>query len=301
MPSGAQVLSYLGASGPKNRRHWNSAQSLMRRGQTMHLNPRSDIAESYRSIRTAIYFGLQRQPAKTILVTSPSAGDGKTTLASNLAIAIAQAGRRVLLIDADCWHPTQHQIFGLGDGPGLTTVLRKKATLEEMVRKTDIENLEILPCGELPNNPAELLGSAALVDLLTQAAGTYDQVLIDSPPVVPITDARILAANCGATILVLRAGKSTRRSADEAFEVLSSVNAHILGLVVNDVARQARSHAYQYYNYSTVSDREDWNQYAPTEESNGHAAPNGQNGNGHIVHLPGVIVEPDETTGQQVD
>jgi capsular exopolysaccharide synthesis family protein len=271
----------------------------MQRGQAMHLQPRSDIAEAYRSIRTAIYFGLQGEPAKTILITSPSSGDGKTTVASNLAIAIAQAGRRVLLIDADCWHPGQHEVFGLDHATGLTSILRKKAVLADVVRKTDIENLEILPCGEIPSNPAELLDSPALSKLLAEASAKYDQVLIDSPPVVPITDARILAANCGATILVLRAGKSTRQMADDAFEALAAVGAPILGLVVNDIARQMHGPAYQYYHYSAEHNGEDWDRYTPAEESNGHAG--GQNGNGHIIHLPGEIIDHDELTGNEVD
>ncbi len=274
----------------------------MQRGQYMHLQPRSDIAEAYRSIRTAIYFGLQGQPAKTILVTSPTPGDGKTTLASNLAIAIAQAGRRVLLIDADLWHPTQHEIFGLGEGVGLTNILRRKNMLAEVVRKTDIENLEVLTCGEIPNNPADLLDSPALVELLNQASAKYDQVLIDSPPVIPITDARILAAHCGATILVLRVGKSTRRMADEAFEALSAVGAPILGLVVNDAQRQSHGgHAYQHYTYPSPQAAEDWNRYEPASATNGHTGSKGTNGNGHIVHLPGVVVDHDDAAEAEAE
>jgi capsular exopolysaccharide synthesis family protein len=282
-------------SGAKNRRQWNTRQSLMQRGQTMHLQPRSDTAESYRAIRTAIYFGLQGQPAKTILITSPSSGDGKTIVASNLAIAIAQAGRRVLLIDADCWHPSQHEIFGSSDGPGLTSILRRKSKLADVVRKSDIENLDVLPCGEIPNNPAELLDSPALVELLKEASGKYDQVLIDSPPVVPITDARILAANCGATILVLRAGKSTRRMADDAFEALAAVGAPILGLVVNDVARQSSARVQQYYHHSARNTAENWDQYTPAAETNGHPA--GANGHGEIIHVLGEIIDHEEEPG----
>jgi capsular exopolysaccharide synthesis family protein len=282
-------------AGAKNRRQWNSRQSLMQRGQTMQLQPRSDTAEAYRTIRTAIYFGLQGQPAKTILVTSPTSGDGKTTVVSNLAIAIAQTGRRVLLIDADCWHPSQHEIFTIGDGPGLTSILRKKAKLADAIRKSDIENLDVLRCGEIPNNPAELLESPILAQLLKEASDTYDQVLIDSPPVVPITDARILAANCGATILVLRAGKSTRRMADDAFEALASVGAPILGLVVNDVARQSKSRAHQYYQYPGRSSVENWDQYTPAETTNGHST--GTNGRGEIIHVLGEIIDHEEEPG----
>jgi succinoglycan biosynthesis transport protein ExoP len=294
---GRAMNQYLRGGSTKNRRQWNTYQSLMQRGQTMHLQPRSDIAESFRAIRTAMHFGLQGQPAKTILITAPAPGDGKTTVASNLAIAIAQAGRRVLLIDADCWHPSLHEIFGCGEGPGLTSVLRKKATLAEVVKKSDIENLDVLPCGEIPHNPAELLDSPALEQLLKDASEQYDQVLIDSPPVVPITDARILAAHCGATILVLRAGKSTRRMTDDAFEALGAVGAPILGLVVNDVARPSASRSHQYYHYAARTNDQDWDQYAPPPQTNGHAGT--QNGNGQIIHVRGEIIDHDDTTGTE--
>jgi capsular exopolysaccharide synthesis family protein len=275
---------------------WRAAQNMIECGQAMHLQPRSDIAEAYRTVRTAIYFGLSGLPAKTILITSPSSGDGKTTLASNLAIAIAQAGRRVLLIDADCWRPVQHEIFSLTEENGLTSVLMQKIKLSDAVRKTDVDKLDVLPCGELPSNPAELLESQALLDLLNEASEQYDQILLDSPPVVPITDARILAASCGATILVLRAGKSTRTEADEAFEALSAVGAPILGVVVNDAVRQTHKKSYQYYRY-TADRNTRWNQYE--QNGNGHANGNGNgkghtNGNGHSKHLTGTIVEVDE-------
>ncbi len=268
---------------------WRSAQNLIECGQAMHLQPRSDVAEAYRTIRTAIYFGLSGAPAKTILITSPSSGDGKTTLASNLAIAIAQAGRRVLLIDADCWRPAQHEIFGLTEENGLTSVLTQKIKLADAVRKTDVDKLDVLPCGELPSNPAELLESQALLDLLSEASEQYDQILLDSPPVVPITDARILAASCGATILVLRAGKSTRNEADDAFEALSAVGAPVLGVVVNDAIRQSHKKSYQYYRY-TAERTERWNQFETNGNGNGHTHSNG-NGNGHSKHLTGPVVE----------
>jgi capsular exopolysaccharide synthesis family protein len=282
-----------------------SAVSLKERGQIMHLQPRTDVAEAYRSIRTAIYFGLDGQPSKSILITSPSSGDGKTTLASNLAIAIAQTGRRVLLIDADCWHPAQSAIFELQDGPGLTEILEGSAILSDVVRKTEIPNLEILPCGKIPENPAELLGGQSWLDLLTLASEQYDQILIDSPPVVPITDARILSASVGATILVLRAEKSTRRNADDAFEALTSVGASILGMVVNDVARQSGGRSYQYYQYAADRGARTWAGRGISSATNGlHGSGNGGsgnggsgngNGNGHPKHLPGVVIDADIT------
>jgi capsular exopolysaccharide synthesis family protein len=271
------------------RRRRRSLQTLKQRGQVMHLQPRCDVSEAYRTIRTAIYFGLAGSPAKTILVTSPSSGDGKTTLASNLAISIAQTGRRVLLIDADCWHPAQGAIFEIEDRPGLTEILQGKATLTEVAQKTAVENLDVLLCGKIPENPAELLGGQAWIDLLAFASEQYDQILIDSPPVVPITDARILAASCGATILVLRAEKSTRRQADDAFEALTSVGATILGMVVNDVVRQSKGRSYQYYQYAADRGSRSWGPEINASAGMG----NGSNGNGHVKHLPATVIDAD--------
>jgi capsular exopolysaccharide synthesis family protein len=231
----------------RDRSDAGAAAAMARRGQEMRLQPYSDVAEAYRTIRTAISFGLGGQPAKTILITSPVAGDGKTTLASNLAISIAQAGRRVLLIDADCRSPKQHKIFGLAESPGLSDVLAGKSRLSEAVQGTTVEKLDVLACGSRVSSSAELLSSPALMGMLKEASEDYDQVLLDSSPVIPISDARILAASCEATILVLRSGKSTRRLADQSLDALESVDAAVLGVVVNDVQRQRGGRYYGYY------------------------------------------------------
>ena len=245
------------------------------RGRESHMRPRSDVAESYRTVRTAIYFGGgQDGSTKTLLVTSPSPGDGKSTSASNLAITMAQAGRRTLLIDADCRRPVQHKIFKLKDGPGLSTVLAGRATLDQAVQRTDVERLDLLPCGPLPPNPAELLDSQAFVDLLALVSERYDQVLIDSPPVVPVTDARIIAASCHATVLVLRAEKSTRRLAGYAREGLASVGAGLLGVIVNDVPRGKDGYGYYYYGYGGYSGYGTYDAVASTTtgDANGYLA-----------------------------
>lgn len=220
------------------------------RGQEIHLHPLSDVAESYRTVRTAIHFGVSNEKsAKTILITSPVPGDGKTTLITNLAIAIAQASRRVLLIDTDCRRPMVHKIFGLQDKVGVSSVLTGKSSLAMAVQKTNIENLDILPCGPVPSNPAEMLNSQAFLDMLKEASEQYDQILLDSPPIVPVSDARILAASVDVTILVLRAEKSTRRMAEFACEAMFSVGASLLGCIVNDVPRGRDSYGYYYYGY----------------------------------------------------
>jgi len=206
----------------------------------------SDVAEAYRTIRTAVYFGVPHGTAKTLLVTSPAPGDGKTTLASNLAIAMAQAGNKILLVDADFRKPMQHKIFELDKKIGLSTVLAGEADLAHAIHKTEVNGLEVLPCGPIPANPSEILNSQMFADVLSELVGRYDHVVIDSPPVMPVTDSRILAASCDCTILALRAEKSTRKSAVYARDTLRSVGSRILGVVVNDVPRKKGIYGYYY-------------------------------------------------------
>jgi succinoglycan biosynthesis transport protein ExoP len=241
-------------------------------GREIQLKPRSSVAEAFRTVRTAIYFGGVERAGRTILVTSPTPGDGKSTCISNLAIAVAQGGRRTLLIDADCRRPVQHKTFDLGDGPGLSSILVGKSTLDEAVRHTAIERLDVLPCGPLPHNPAELLDSQALLDLLGEAGRKYDQVLIDSPPVTLVSDARVLAASCDAAFLVVRHERSTRRGTTLAWNALASVGANLLGVVVNDLARQKDGYGYSYYGYGRYG-------YAPAK-ANGELPHNGNGNNG---------------------
>jgi succinoglycan biosynthesis transport protein ExoP len=238
-------------------------------GREIALRPRSGVAEAFRTIRTAIYFGGDERAVKTILITSPTPGDGKSTCISNLAIAVAQAGRRVLLIDADCRRPVQHKTFKVEETPGLTGVLTGQCKLVDAIRPTGIDRLDLLQCGPLPHNPAELLDSQALLDLLGEAGRRYDQVLIDSPPVTLVSDARVLAASCDASVLVLRAERSTRRGATLAWNALGSVGANLLGVVFNDLSRQKDGYGYAYYGYGRYG-------YAPAApELKGPLAANG--------------------------
>jgi capsular exopolysaccharide synthesis family protein len=215
--------------------------SPIARGQKIHIDPTSDVAEAYRSLRTAIYFGSKDRPARSILVTSPERGDGKTTLASNLAISMAQAGRRTLLIDADMRAPMQDLIFSMNGRLGLATVLQGKDTPENCVRHTGIENLDLLPAGVAARNPSELLNSQKYIELIESLVEKYDHVVIDSPPLLAVTDARIIAASADATVLVLRAGKSNRKLGELSIDGLVSVGAKLLGAVVNDVQRRGYS------------------------------------------------------------
>ncbi len=213
-------------------------RTAVARAMAVHLDPRSPVAEAYRTIRTAVYFGVDGSRCKTILVTSPEPGDGKTTSASNLAIAIAQTGRSVLLLDADFRKPSQHKNLELNDAIGLSSVLAGQEPLERAIQHTGVEGLDILPCGPIPANPSEILNSREFGELVDALARRYDHIMFDSPPVNAVTDARILGAVCDATILVLRADKSTRKSGEHARNALLAVGTRILGAVVNDAPRK---------------------------------------------------------------
>jgi capsular exopolysaccharide synthesis family protein len=229
----------------------SSRENIVSRGTKVSRESMSSIAEAYRTIRTAIYFGSPNEQAKTILITSPAPGDGKSTFTSNLAITMAQAGQQVLLVDADFRKPTLHKIFEISPDKGLSNVLLSEDTLDKAIHHSTIDRLDILPCGPLPSNPSEILNSSGFVDILSSLANQYDRLIIDSPPVMPVTDARILGAQCDLTIIVLRAGKSTRKAGKQARDVLLSVGAHLLGVVVNAVPQRRDSYGYYSgYGYS---------------------------------------------------
>jgi capsular exopolysaccharide synthesis family protein len=222
------------------------------RGQKVHLESMSDVAEAFRTLRTVVYFSVPEGKAKTILLTSPFQGEGKSTTASGLAIAMAKAGRRTLMIDGDLRKPTLHRIFELSDQVGLSSVMAGKESLEKAVQRTAVEGLDVLPCGPIPANPSEILNSRAFAEMLQKLASKYDHIVLDSPPVLPVTDARILGATCDVTLLVLRANRSTRRMSEYAAEAMLGVGARVLGVVVNDVPRSKRSGyqgGYGYGNY----------------------------------------------------
>jgi capsular exopolysaccharide synthesis family protein len=242
-------------------------QDIATRGQKVHLASQSVAAEAYRTIRTAVFFGAPKGEAKTILVTSPALGDGKSTLASNLAIAMAQAGQKTLVIDGDFRRPVQHKIFEIDEKKGLSSVLAGRHTVDEVVQPGPVKGLDILARGPEAPNPSELLNSDVFAEILKDLSERYDRVIIDSPPVTPVADSQILGALCNVTVLVLRAEKSTRRLSQQARDALMSVGARLLGVVVNDVSPKrgyygyyssyGRYGGYGYYgHYSYYGDRE---------------------------------------------
>ena len=228
-------------------------ETYIDRGQKVHMDSLSPIAEAYRTIRTAVLFSTPKHLSKTIVVTSPVPGDGKTTLASNLAIATAQAGQKTLLLDADFRNPKQHIMFGVnGRGGGFSDAFSEVITLEEAILPTSVENLDLLPCGAQLANASEVLGSSEFAKFIEQLTKMYDRVVIDSPPVLPVTDAQVLAALCDITLLVLRAGKSNKKTCIRACEGLRSVNARLIGAVINDVSKKNDHYGY-YSDYGDYS------------------------------------------------
>ncbi|MBC7784031.1 MAG: polysaccharide biosynthesis tyrosine autokinase [Burkholderiales bacterium] len=217
--------------------HARGDTSLPRLGRQVELHPHSDVAEAFRIIRTALRVGARTQKTGAILVTSPFPSDGKTITCSNLAITMAKAGRRTLLIDADLRNPSVQKIYKLEGNMGLSSVLSGECDVRSAIQWSGIENLDILPAGQHASNPAELLNGDQFRVLLTQCGSTYDTILVDAPPVMPVADATIISAACKSTLLVMRAGKCTLKHGVESVDRLMNAGATMLGVIVNDVRR----------------------------------------------------------------
>ncbi len=211
------------------------------------LDPMGDVAEEYADLRETLIASTAERGAKNVLLTAPSHAHGVSTIICNLAKAMAKAGDRILIIDANFRSPAQHTLFDLHPEIGLSTVLAGDNKAEESIRNTGLRGLDLLPSGPIPKRPSDLLKSAAFEDLLREMGTQYDWVLIDAPPATVAPDARIASASCDATILVIRAQKGDRRLAEQAHDALTSVGAQVVGIVINDVPRRGSwesAHAY---------------------------------------------------------
>jgi non-specific protein-tyrosine kinase len=198
--------------------------------------PRSPISEAYRALRTNLDFASLDRALKTLVVTSAGVGEGKSTTLANLAVVSAQAGRKVVLVDADLRRPTLHQIFGLGNETGLTTVMMDDAALAAPpLQETGVEHLSVLTSGPLPPNPAELMGSRRMEEVVTALAEKADQVFFDTPPVVAVTDAAVLSTKVDGVLLVISAGKTRREYARTAVQRLEQIKARLVGTVLTNV------------------------------------------------------------------
>ncbi|MDG4658476.1 CpsD/CapB family tyrosine-protein kinase [Ectobacillus antri] len=214
-----------------------------------YLQPKSPITEQYRNIRTNIQFAAVDGDIHSIVVTSSTPGEGKTTTAANLGVVFAQQGKQVIVVDADFRRPTLHTMFRSENTFGLTTVLAKQATLAKCILQTEVENLKFLPSGAIPPNPAELLGSKTMDDVMAQLKETFDIIILDTPPLLAVTDAQVLSNKCDGTVLVVRSGKADKDSVLKVKAQLTNARAKLLGVVLN--AKAEETTPYYYY-----SDRE---------------------------------------------
>ncbi len=216
-----------------------------------HSHPKSALAEAYRNIRTSILLSFSEKPPKTLVISSPNPAEGKTTTVLNTAIALAQTGARVLLIDADMRKPRLHAIFRYENGAGLSNYLSGNARLESIVRNSEIPNLSYIPSGPIPPNPSELLGSPLFKNTIHTLEESFDHILLDAPPVLGFADSVILCSLVDGTMMVVMGGKTPRETLNQAREVLMQVNARILGVVINrvDIRRNYYSSYYDRYHY----------------------------------------------------
>ncbi len=211
-------------------------------------HPRSPVSEAYRVLRTNIQFSTLDRPVKTLLVTSPNPNEGKSTTAANLAVVFAQAGHSVVLVDSDLRRPALQRLFDVTGSSGLTTaLLQSTPTADGFLMSTGMENLRLLGTGALPPNSSELLGSARMVALVEQLKETAEVIIFDSPPVLAVADAAVLASRLDGVVLVVEAGRTRQELAQRAMESLHQVGANVLGAVLNRLPERERSYYYQYY------------------------------------------------------
>lgn len=209
------------------------------------VNPRSPVSEAYRQLRTNIQFYSLDRPIQTLLITSTGPDEGKTTTLANLGVTFAESGRQVVLIDCDLRRPSLHVRFGLSNETGLTTLMRDEGRPADLLRSTDVEHLRVLTSGPLPPNPSELLGSQRMDKIIEAVRDQAEVILLDSPPIIAVTDAAVLSRKVDGVLLVVSVGKTRRDHAVRARRLLEKVNANVLGVVLNNVKYDGS--LYHYY------------------------------------------------------
>ena len=227
-------------------------------GLVMAQAPRSAAAEAYRTLSTNIQFSSLDRDVRTLLVTSVGPDEGKSIVLANLAITMAEGGRRVVMVDCDLRRPSLHEIFGLADQPGLTTMMLNES-LALPLQVTPFANVSLVAAGPLPPNPAELVGSNRMRESLEAAGSDFDMVLLDSPPVVSVSDAIALASFTDGVVLVVSSGKVPHDVVRRAAGQIEAVKGRILGVVINNVNLKRDGYYYDYYRYYQ-------SYYAPAEK-----------------------------------
>ena len=208
-------------------------------------DPRSVTAEAYRALRTNLSFSSLDDPIRTLVVTTPAPQDNKSLVISNLAVIMAQGGNRTILVDCDLRRPALHEIFGVDNSAGLTTMMLDESAMEAPpLHQTEIENLSLLPSGPLPPNPADLLGSRRMNAVIDQLKEGADIVLLDAPPVIAVTDAAVLGSKVDGVLLVVSAGVTRRDHAVRAKEMLAKVNIRVVGAVLDNAPTDVMSGSY---------------------------------------------------------
>jgi capsular exopolysaccharide synthesis family protein len=232
-----------------------------RRRLITYEDPKSPVSESYRSLRTNVAYASVEKKIKSLLISSSQPGEGKSTTTANLAIAFAQLRRKTLLIDADLRKPVQHNVFGHSRGPGLSEYLIGEVEdINSIIHATKVENLFIVTAGGLPPNPSELLGSNRMSELVNQLENEWDMVLLDSPPIVAVTDASMISGEIDAIALVVKAGSTERSAVDRALDTMRNVSAPLIGAILNGASQESLggkyAYYYSYYNYYYQSDKD---------------------------------------------
>lgn len=227
-------------------RRKNQSRNNKMRHLITNLNPRSPISEQYRTIRTNLQFSSVDESLQTILVTSAGPSEGKSMTTANLAVVYAQQGKKVLLIDGDLRKPTIHYTFRLDNLKGLSNVLVGDTPLMDAISLSEVDNLDLISCGPIPPNPSELLGSNRMDQMVQEARKMYDIIIFDTPPVLAVADAQILANICDGSILVVRSKRTVNEAAAKAIEQLQSAKAKILGAVLNDRNKKEANYYYYY-------------------------------------------------------
>lgn len=212
---------------------------------------RSPIIEAYKTLRTNIQFSGIDKDMRVILLTSADPSVGKSTTSANLAISMAQSDQRVLLIDCDLRKPAVHKLFHLVNKKGLTNILAEGIPYETICNEVGIPNLNVITSGPKPPNPSELLGSQKMKEVLDQIKKDYDVIVLDTPPVLAVTDAAVLSRVVDGVIFVVRYGRTTTDMAARAKENLDRVNANIIGTVINDIDSTSYGYTYYYYEYGS--------------------------------------------------
>jgi non-specific protein-tyrosine kinase len=205
-------------------------------------DPRSPVSEAYRTLRTNLSFYSLDNPIRTLVVTSPATGEGKSTTVANLAVTMAQSGRRTILVDCDLRRPSLHTLFTLSSEPGLTNMVLDET--EAPLQKTSVENLWLLASGPKPPNPADLLGTHKVDKVIEQLTAQADIVLFDAPPVIAVTDAAVLGAKVDGVLLVIHAGKTRREHAERAKELLEKAKVRLVGATLTNAPKDSSFGSY---------------------------------------------------------